>query len=54
MPRGPIFGVDARPNSEGVDCADKLVEISEIDLFMSETTNLVGELLAPENDDILA
>lgn len=47
-----VWGIDARNNADGIDCAVSLFPIAEIDRFKAQTQSLVGSLLAPKNDDI--
>jgi|ERR1051326_8518270 hypothetical protein len=47
-----IYGVNARANEEGIDCATAPAPISQIELFASEVTRATGELLMPRNDGI--
>lgn len=47
-----IYGVDARADEEGVDCAIAAKPISEIERFVSEVTRATGELLMPHNDGV--
>lgn len=47
-----IYGIDARANDEGIDCAVTPAPISEIERFANEVTRATGELLIPHNDGI--
>ena len=42
-----IWGVDARKNSDGVDCASGLKEIDSLPLFVSRLNQLTGEAVSP-------
>ena len=47
-----VWGVDARRNAEGVDCASKLAEIPSIATFVSRLSQLTGEAVMPRVDGI--
>lgn len=47
-----IWGVDARPDDDGVDCVVRLKPIREIAKFESQVRTLTGELLAPKNETV--
>lgn len=47
-----IFGVSARKDDEGVDCAGEAHPIAEIERFQSEVIRSVGELLMPRYEGI--
>lgn len=47
-----IWGVDARKADDGVDCAQELSPIADIERFTSEAQTLVGQLLIPRHDGI--
>lgn len=42
-----IWGVDARKNSDGIDCAKQLMEITELKQFISRLHELTGEAVSP-------
>lgn len=46
-----VWGMDARKQG-GVDCANELKPISEIEAFQSNVTNLVGQFLMPRHEGI--
>lgn len=48
-----VWGVDARKNSLGIDCAKGLNEISPIQLFVSRLTTLTGQSVSPLVDGII-
>ena len=47
-----IWGVDARKGADGLDCAQSLQPIENIDLFCGEAQTLSGHLLMPRHDGI--
>ncbi len=42
-----IWGIDARKNDDGIDCACGKKEIESLSLFMSRINQLTGELVNP-------
>lgn len=48
-----IWGVDARKNDEGVDCAGGTKEISQLNMFISRLQELTGEAVNPLVDGVL-
>jgi hypothetical protein len=48
-----VWGVDARKNPLGIDCASGLNEISPIQLFVSRLTTLTGQSVSPLVDGII-
>jgi len=48
-----VWGVDARKNPLGIDCARGLNEISPIQLFVSRLNTLTGESVSPLVDGII-
>lgn len=48
-----IWGVSARKNSVGIDCADKILEIHPISLLMSKLNQLTGELVNPTVEGVV-
>jgi Putative DNA-binding domain len=48
-----VWGVDARKNARGIDCATGLNEISPIQLFVSRLNTLTGESVSPLVDGII-
>jgi predicted HTH transcriptional regulator len=48
-----VWGVDARKNPDGIDCASVLNEISPIQLFVSRLTTLTGQSVSPLVDGII-
>lgn len=47
-----VWGVEARKNADGVDCATRLVEISPLALFVSKLNQLTSEAVNPTVDRI--
>ena len=47
-----IWGVDARPGIDDIDCAQSVSPISDIERFQSEAQTLVGQLLTPRHEGI--
>jgi hypothetical protein len=47
-----IWGVDARPGEEGIDCAQDVAPISSIKKFASEVSGLLTDYLMPPNEAI--
>jgi Schlafen, AlbA_2 len=47
-----VWGVDARKNKDGIDCAEKLVEINGVATFTSRLNELTGEAVLPRIDGI--
>lgn len=48
-----VWGVNAEKGSDGVDCAQApAAPIAQIQLFLSEATTLVGQLIQPRHDGI--
>jgi hypothetical protein len=47
-----VWGVDARKNSDGVDCANKIAEISKPALMVSRLNALTGDATSPIVDGI--
>jgi hypothetical protein len=47
-----IWGVDARPGEEGIDCAQDMVPIRSIGKFASDVSGLVTDYLMPPNEAI--
>jgi hypothetical protein len=47
-----VWGVDARKNEDGVDCAVAKKEIDQLALFMSKLEQLTGELANPIVDNV--
>ncbi|MDP4005083.1 helix-turn-helix domain-containing protein [Methylobacterium sp. NEAU K] len=48
-----VWGVNAEKGHDGVDCAQApAAPIAQIELFLSEATTLVGQLLQPRHDGI--
>ena len=47
-----IWGVDARKNQDGVDCAQDRVPIVGIERFQSEAQSLVGQLVLPRLEGV--
>jgi hypothetical protein len=48
-----VWGVDARKNPRGIDCATGLDEISPIQFFVSRLNTLTGESVSPLVDGII-
>jgi hypothetical protein len=48
-----IWGIDARKNAEGIDCANKKIEIDKPSLFISRLNQLTGELVDPVVDGVM-
>lgn len=49
-----VIGVDARKNTDGVDCAQLLVPIGHVERALTDVSQAVGELLQPRHDGIEA
>ena len=47
-----VWGIDARKGDDGVDCAQDVVPIDDIERFQSEAQTLVGQLIIPRHDGI--
>jgi hypothetical protein len=47
-----VWGVDARKNDHGIDCASTKTEIAQIKLFLSRLNSLTGECVSPIVDGI--
>ena len=48
-----VWGVNAKKGPDGVDCAQPpTAPIAQIELFLSEATTLVGQLIQPRHDGI--
>ncbi len=47
-----VWGIDGRRNSDGVDCANELVQIPTLSLFVSRLDQLTGEALIPRLEGI--
>ncbi|MCJ2099020.1 helix-turn-helix domain-containing protein [Methylobacterium sp. E-046] len=48
-----VWGVNAEKGPDGIDCAQApAAPIAQIDLFLSEATTLVGQLIQPRHDGI--
>lgn len=47
-----IWGVDARKNADGVDCASALVEIHKVAGFVGRLNELTGEAVLPRITDV--
>jgi hypothetical protein len=48
-----VWGVDARRNAEGVDCACGLKEIADLARLMSRLNTLTGEAVTPRVDNVV-
>jgi hypothetical protein len=46
------WGVDARKGADGIDCAQSLKPISDIQRFNASVTNLIGQLLMPRHEGV--
>jgi hypothetical protein len=47
-----IWGVDARPNSQGVDCATALREIPDVQLCLTRLNEFTGQCVSPLVDGV--
>jgi hypothetical protein len=47
-----VWGVVARKGPDGIDCAQSLISIAEIERFRSEAETLCGQLLIPRHDGV--
>ncbi|MGI4811107.1 MAG: AlbA family DNA-binding domain-containing protein, partial [Janthinobacterium lividum] len=47
-----VWGVDARKGDDGIDCAQNLSPIADLERFAYEAQTLVGQLLIPRHDGI--
>ncbi len=47
-----IWGVDARKNADGVDCAQSLRPIANVGAFQSKVQSLIGEYIVPIHDGV--
>jgi predicted HTH transcriptional regulator len=47
-----VWGIDARKNSQGVDCAATAAEITPVRLFLSRLNELTGEAVSPIVDGV--
>jgi hypothetical protein len=47
-----VWGVDARKGADGIDCAQSLEPISDIQRFNASVTNLIGQLLMPRHEGV--
>lgn len=47
-----VWGVDARPNAQGVDCASALREIPNAQLCLARLNDLTGQLVSPLVDGV--
>src|SRR4051812_30057997 len=47
-----VWGIDARKNDDGVDCAGDRKEIPSIDLFVSKLNEYTGQAVLPLVDGI--
>jgi hypothetical protein len=48
-----VWGIDARKNSDGIDCAVSVSEIKDVSLFRSRLVELTGDAVSPRIDGIL-
>ena len=48
-----VWGVDARPNASGVDCAVALSEITQVALCLTRLNTLTGQCVSPLADGVL-
>lgn len=48
-----VWGVDARPNPQGVDCAVALNEISDVQLSLTRLNELTGQCVSPLVDGVI-
>jgi len=48
-----IWGVDARPNQDGIDCACQKQEVSSVSLFVSKLNEFTGNIVNPSVDGVL-
>lgn len=48
-----VWGVDARKNSEGVDCARTLVPIANVSALLSRLNSLTSDFVSPVVDGVL-
>jgi len=42
-----VWGVDARKNEQGIDCANKAKEVEKVSLFLSKLNQFTGDLVNP-------
>ncbi|MFA7332155.1 MAG: ATP-binding protein [Candidatus Delongbacteria bacterium] len=42
-----IWGIDARKGTDGIDCAGEIIEINDVNLFVSRLNELTGEIVSP-------
>jgi hypothetical protein len=47
-----VWGVEARPNADGVDCAVALREIPEVQLLLTRLNSLTGQSVSPLVDGV--
>lgn len=47
-----VWGVEARPNAEGVDCATALREIPQVQLCLGRLNALTGQVVSPAVDGV--
>jgi Predicted transcriptional regulator containing an HTH domain and an uncharacterized domain shared with the mammalian protein Schlafen len=47
-----VWGVDARKNAQGIDCASAAAEIAPVRLFLSRLNELTGDAVSPIVDGI--
>jgi hypothetical protein len=47
-----VWGIDARKNAQGVDCASSAAEIAPLKLFLSRLNELTGEAVSPIIDGV--
>src|ERR1039458_9049061 len=47
-----VWGVDARKNAQGIDCASASAEIAPVRLFLSRLNELTGDAVSPIVDGI--
>lgn len=47
-----VWGVDARENAQGIDCAGAAAEIASLKLFISRLNELTGEAVSPIVDGV--
>jgi hypothetical protein len=48
-----VWGVNARPNLNGIDCASGKQEIASVSLFLSKLNEFIGDLVNPTVDGVV-
>ena len=48
-----VWGVEAKKNNQGIDCATKIIEIENVKLFLSRLNELSGMAVSPIVDGVM-